>query len=213
MNFSAELAQSLNSKFCHDISGTIAAIESCTELLDSSDKVIREKALQIVTVSSAKLRKTVKLYRYAFGYSSNDKISAKELKSLITQFVTITNENATCSFGSELEDLDHNLGKIISALVIMLIPCIKKAELVIKIHKNNLNIHATGKLHPLNNKKLSIILGNDNAHPLEVTNSVEYYLLYLLRRIDCKIEHEHSENLITFALNFQNLEEKYAIPY
>ena len=50
-----ELAQALNAKFCHELSGSIGAIENCAELVDSIDNVIRDRAVGLIKSSSQKL--------------------------------------------------------------------------------------------------------------------------------------------------------------
>ena len=63
MSNTLKLAQALNSKLCHEVSGLIGSITMGTELINSSDLTIKGRANQILSTVPNELHNLINFYR------------------------------------------------------------------------------------------------------------------------------------------------------
>src|SRR5688500_5503560 len=97
-----ELSQTLSYKLCHDLAGSTSAVESSAGLVDSVDGAIREKAIGLINYSSRELVSWLKFYRYAYGTSYSDMLSAvEEIHSLIKSVLSLSKGKVNLMFKSE----------------------------------------------------------------------------------------------------------------
>lgn len=62
MSNTLKLIQTLGSKICHDLAGSIGTIDNCLSLLDSDNKIIRKQAKNLVLEESKNLVKRIKFF-------------------------------------------------------------------------------------------------------------------------------------------------------
>lgn len=193
-----ELSQALNAKLCHELAGTIGAIENCTELIDSADSIIRNKAIQLINSNAEKLVSSLRLYRYTYGLSQkSEKTSMSEVKTLIDSFLSASKSKISFSLTNNQEVIDPKLGKLITCLFILVFNAIRTGEINIITSLNEITVSATGKQHLLNDKKMDVLTGNF-TDALSVHNVHEYYIYHLAKKINCNLNISQTENYVEF---------------
>ena len=84
-----KFAQALNSKLCHEFSGTIGAINNCIGLISIQDQAVKIAAAELLRENTKKLVNKLKLYRYAYALSDqSDMIKKDEIIKLSNKFLS-----------------------------------------------------------------------------------------------------------------------------
>jgi hypothetical protein len=123
MNRKLEFAQMLLAKFCHEISGTIGAVNNSLELLlDVADDEMQKKALELALISSKQTLYRLLFYRYTYGISkASASIDLTFIRELIVNFI----EQEKYSFSlldfapNLIEKCSQNIAKIICSIVVI----------------------------------------------------------------------------------------------
>ncbi len=83
---SLEFTQLLMTKFCHDITGPIGAINNGVELMED-DASMRDVAMELITDSATQAMNRLQYYRFAYGILKSDGYAEMaESKTAITDF-------------------------------------------------------------------------------------------------------------------------------
>jgi histidine phosphotransferase ChpT len=83
-----EFSELLMTKFCHDIAGSIGAINNGIEFLkEGNDEEIKSKALGIIHTNGAEAASKLVFFRYIYGVvKSEGQVDINELKTLVRDF-------------------------------------------------------------------------------------------------------------------------------
>lgn len=200
-----ELSQTLALKLCHDLVGSIGAVESGAGLVDSTDKVIQEKAVGLVKYGSEELISRLKLYRYAYGASYSDEAgTVEEIHSLIKSVLALSKGKISLTFKSTVDTISPIVGKTLACMFVTTFTTFKVGELNIDITKKQITFMVKGKQFRLHTKKYDILKGDLATNPLNAYNIHEHYLYYLSQKANCTFVIDQSEYLSTFKIILQD---------
>ncbi|MEQ9115385.1 MAG: histidine phosphotransferase family protein [Rickettsiales bacterium] len=110
-----EFCELLCAKFCHDLSGPIGAINNGIDFLDSDNVGMKEKAADLVKLSSNQAVNRLAFFRQAYGsYTIGSKINISQLKSLINKYTHDTKIRVELvNMISQDLEIDHLLSKVL----------------------------------------------------------------------------------------------------
>src|SRR3989344_2858247 len=109
-----EFAELMCARFCHDLSGAIGAVSNSTDFLDSKNKDLRAKALELVKFSSNQAISRVNYFRRAYGFvPSTMDSNLMDVKFLIVAFLDGTKHDIIWDQSWQLININSNLEKLI----------------------------------------------------------------------------------------------------
>jgi histidine phosphotransferase ChpT len=186
-----KICELLQAKFCHDMAGTLSAINNSVEFLSSSNNNLREKATTLIQTSAAESVAKLQFYRTAYGSAlDNGETSFEEIISIINNFASYTKVNIMWP-ASTLAKLNtpitNRLAKIVLNLLLVISDSLIYGGTInikcdSKNNKSQIIINAAGKKCLLEDKYLSIILNPDiNIDHINVDNIQEYIIARLIK--------------------------------
>lgn len=147
---SLEFTQLLITKFCHDITGPIGAINNGVELMEDDDSM-RDVAMELITDSANQAMNRLKYYRFAYGILKTDGYAdTAESKTAISDFfkafkIEIIFDGDDAAYSTYQCRILYNLCLIASSALIRggsitITPTLHNDTLT------SLNIYATGQM-------------------------------------------------------------------
>lgn len=190
-----EFCELLCAKFCHDLSGPIGAINNGIDFLDSENSNMKEKAAELVKLSSNQAVNRLAFFRQAYGsYSADSKVDVMQLKSLIHKFIQDTKISVQFdSNGSQDLEIEHILSKILLNLVmvtsgIILLNGEIKISFYGKSDLEEIKINAVGPVVKVDEDLLTLLKGDVSSIAKTTRNIQQYYTRYLLDQTDIAIQ-------------------------
>ncbi|MGI4776050.1 MAG: histidine phosphotransferase family protein [Janthinobacterium lividum] len=196
-----KLAQVLNSKLCHELSGLVGAITMGVELINSSDLKIKDKANQILSSVPNELYNLINFYRIAYGSSDDSEtINFREIKNLCSNIIA---KKIKFEFLSEnVAEIDTNVGKLIMCLFVSASKNIlRSGNIKVDIRKdgNHIIVNAHGDCLKDKTNKMVILNEQEENSDLDVYNAHEYYISHLSRTLGFKISTSQSEGQVQYT--------------
>lgn len=202
-----EFCELLCAKFCHDLSGPIGAINNGIDFLDSDNENMKEKAADLVKLSSNQAVNRLAFFRQAYGFLGvNNEITLTQLKSLLDKFVQDSKIELAIDPGMQTDfQLDPTLGKIILNLIIIssnIILLNGKIQLVFEQLNGPkiINILASGPVAKIDEELIEILTGDNRQIPITTRNVQHFYTRYLLNCLGAEIKVDNSKTGINLTL-------------
>ncbi len=196
-----ELIEMINTRILHDLAGPIGAIDSCLELLDTTDKDIGEKAKKVAIEESACLVRKIDFLRGVYCFSGDDMMSVVYLRKLLGDFGLINDRiKLDSSFEIGMIDLDDGLARAALCLATVISECVDlggkitffcgrdKDDIFIKLESSSDKIK-------LSDESMKI-LNDGKIFAISVKNCREYYINALCSNNGYKIAVAQKENLL-----------------
>ncbi len=178
MSKKIEFSELLITKFCHDISGQISAIDNGIEFLKEGLDEIKDKAMELVSSSSAELVTRMNFFRYAYGSVKHDgEADIEQLSKLIQRLYKNSKIKVNWQYntGTCLTGITNRACKLLFNLIIIVSTyLIHGGEIKIKIEKGEngklLKVIGRGKDIKTNKEHHSILIDNrrDNINIFNV---------------------------------------------
>ena len=179
MSNTLKLIQTLGSKICHDLAGSIGTIDNCLGLLDSENKIIGAQAKDLVLEESKNLVKRIKFLRSTYGLVENESmLSIVEMVDILRKFFEDTKINFNAHIMGDLLSVDAHMAKVAYSLVSIASENIGlEGEIDLYINEKNntlFKIQSTGQKLHLKHGSFAVLDG-DITEPLTITNCREHY--------------------------------------
>lgn len=209
-NITLGLAQTLCTRLCHDLCGSIGAVSSGIGFMNNGKKDIQIQAKQIVEQESQKLINTIHMYRVAYGASNADSDMSlvairKQLKEFIPQDIKFN-----FSFEEGILMLEFSLAKLILCLSMVALDNIISSgtfSMNVSKIKNKKNYHITisAQSSDLNIKdgNLEVLQGHCKDQPLSIANCREFYIYNLCQEQGCTMNIQKNDSNIEYHLVMQ----------
>lgn len=205
MPSSIELLQTLNTKICHDLSGSIGSINTCLELMDNSNKNISQKAKKLVLEEANSLVSKIKLFKSIYGISEDEsEMSVVFLTKILKDFLSAKNIKVELQTQDGLIALDALLAKAALCLAIVAADssaAIETVEFNILEENgvNSIGVKISGK--GIKVKESLVDLSKDDMlKKLNVYNCREYYIREIITSNNYSIKINKSSNAIEYNI-------------
>ncbi len=192
------------------MAGTIGAVNNLAELIVSPDIDIRNKASELIKTNSEKLANQLIYYRYAYGYSPKlETFSVTDIKRLTDQSMIFHGSHIKFNLISSAPlHMDVPSSKLLMCLVISAYNnIVKDGKISVNLDKvkqrYSIKILVEGVNLRLDDKKLQILLGKaaNSDEDLDIYNSHEYYIYYLIKQEHYSLTINRSDNCIEYDLS------------
>lgn len=199
-----KLAQALTSYLCHEVSGKIGALDSCSEILsNSNDPSVQLQAREILNLNANALSSSIEFYRQAYGLSSEaEQTNIEGIKRLCQDF--LGDNRIQFEFEEENIPINKNLAKLILCLVISAANnLLKEGTIFINLVRDNLKVSkiilkVLGTKLKIVRNKIDIMLETRDAEEISIYTAHEYYLIHLAKNLGIKISINQTEDLIEY---------------
>ncbi|MBA8666631.1 hypothetical protein H1Q59_01830 [Holosporaceae bacterium 'Namur'] len=200
-----DFSELLITKFCHDISGQISAIDNGLEFLKDGHEEIKNKAMELVSSSSAELVTRMNFYRYAYGnLKRNGEADIEQLSKLIQKHYMNSKIKINWQYNTDicLRGITNRACKLLINLVIITSTyLIHGGETEIKIEKGSagklLRITGRGRDIKVNPEHKSILTEHNEADPT-IFNIQVFLTRKLADELNAQLQMDYSNSHITF---------------
>jgi histidine phosphotransferase ChpT len=191
-----ELAELLIARFCHDMAGSVGAINNAVEFLQEEDSVMRQKAFALLEESSKQAVNKLLFYRQAYGITSEiGEANLLNLRQLTENFLFGTKNTLDWPDNQTyLQDafISNPLGKLILNLIIVathiLIHGGKISVLLTKLPKGKrITIIAKGINYKIDHLVTDILVNNNEEIGLNSKNIQLKYTAKLARMMNVNL--------------------------
>ncbi len=204
-----EVSEFLCAKFAHDLAGPIGAINNGIDFFDSDNEQMKQKAHELVRMSSKQAVNRLTFFRQAYGnVASGNEIHLMELKSLILKFM----EDSKLQLGFVGNEVDLNnvisgkLGKLILNITIIATHAIMSNGLVsISVEnssgKSHIVISAEGSSHKLDEELVNILSWKLDGIEISSRNIQHYYTAMISKELGGSISVREDGNKVYFTID------------
>jgi len=202
-----EFVQIFSAKIFHDLAGTLGAINSAIEFVQSEDVEVKNKALELMELSTNQANDRLRFLRYAYGiskYSGDaDLDTVRELCLLLAKDKRIDIEFTPPGRLSNEKSMDVSKGKLIVCLA-----SLAKGALihggVVKISwlgDSSISILAEGNEVKELKDLHAIIKGEEYLDvPIAPSNVHAYYIYRLLETKKISLDIKSNDTSITYTI-------------
>ncbi|MGV2432018.1 MAG UNVERIFIED_CONTAM: hypothetical protein LVQ98_01060 [Rickettsiaceae bacterium] len=202
-----DFIQIFAAKLFHDLAGTLGAISSAIEFVQSDDVEVKKKALELMELSSTQANDKLRFFRYAYGiskYSGDaDLATVRELCLLLAKDKRVGVEFLAPGSITNEQSMDVNTGKLIVCLASLAKSAlIHGGQVKISWEKQapySIIISATGPdLKPQTEAHDIICSSSQNA--INTTNVHAYYIQRLISNNNIKLDIKTSDDAISYVI-------------
>lgn len=192
-----ELTQYLNAKFCHELAGTIGAINNGIEFLSDANESMKAKATELVQISAKQARARLLFYRQAYGIAKETgEADLAETKQVIEDFLQESKVNLEFSENSMFRSgvfINTNTVKLVLCLVVLAHNALLHGGTIeIKLdkvdHGKQVTVRAKGRNIKNDEDKKNILLGNLQGIQISSSNIHAYYTMRLKEKLDATLK-------------------------
>lgn len=200
-----KLSQALNSRLCHEIAGLIGSISTSIELINASNKAIKSKADDILSITSRELTDLINFYRIAYGFSSeHSEVGFDEIERLCQ---SIASDKIKIKFMYDpYQQIDSELAKVIMCLISSgSKSIIREGSISVLFQRiaedSKIRVEVSSKSLKDDPDKIAILSGKKQTINVNISNSHEYYTYYLIKSLNLNINIEQVENMDVYLLS------------
>lgn len=200
-----ELSQAISARICHDLAGSIGAIDNYLNLLDNPNDEIKNRASVLVCKESENLVHKIRFFRNAYGIENGEsKMSIVAMTKLIRDFMKSTDINLSIKIDKGILYTNSMLAKVIISLVNVIIDNVAgRGRVSVLIFGTNedvsVDVFAKGKNISINEESFKI-LSTTSRYKINIRNCREHYIKCVLNKLDYKISVNVESNLIKYNI-------------
>lgn len=194
-----EFLQFLQARFCHELAGTVGAINNGIEILEENDsQELQKQAISLVKGSAKQAVNRLLFYRQAYGFAKNkgeaDLFELKKLSQNLVEGTKITIDFNEKYMHQHNVMIDANAAKVIYNLIVVASHNLVYGgtiKIITENEENNVTIiklYVTGENLKIENDKQDILLGKIQDLDLSTNNVHYYYTLRVAETINSKIK-------------------------
>lgn len=204
-----DFSELLITKFCHDISGHISAIDNGVELLQGQPQPndIREKAFALLAKSSTDLIARLKIFRFAYGIRMHEgEVDLSELSGLLLDFYRHSKIRIIWNIDplNKHHILTNISAKLLINLVLIVASClVYGGEITISMTpiQKALIIHGVGSMVKVDSD-LELILVKHEMREIKLSNIQIHLVSKLASELGVLIEAEQQPSSIMYSIKF-----------
>ncbi len=207
-----EISQCIATKLCHDLAGTMGAINSGIDFILSDNPEMRNKAIDLIKSSSDQSINRLVFFRHAYGIAKyNGEADIESLKKIIKDF--LKDSKVTLDFHEKYFHISgifisNNLSKLIlCAIQHAYLNLIHGGTIFVKIEKqqekNVIEISAIGNSPKVDKEKDDILNGISNKYELCTNNCISFFAARLKEILGVKLTTNTQEkDKVTYKIEF-----------
>lgn len=207
MSKQLELSEVIIVKICHDLAGTIGAVNNGLELLQDNNAHIHEQSLKLVESSAREAVNKLVYFRQAYGSSSSEgEANIENLKILVSNYFGSSNIKIDWNIKDNSQSLSSLEAKILLNIILVGAAALAlggniKIDLQKDLNKMLFKLHGEGKMVRLAEDVIDILNGKSTNHAINVKNVQAYMAACLVEKFKRGLKLEHDANHITLIVN------------
>jgi len=205
-----EVIQMMCSRLCHDLVGTVGAINAAIELMDDEGggKVADPDILDLLSNSAGEASRKLSFYRAAFGLGGNQRtlIEVQHVRELVEGLMGGSNSKVSFKWAADTTSSIPNVAaKLVYLITLLSFEALPRGG-QISIHVQpfpeglGLACAAEGAGAALRDAVVATLQGNTLSSDLSSREVHAYYAKILAETAGAKIELGTGESLINFAV-------------
>lgn len=202
-----KLSQVLNSRLCHQIAGTVGAVNNLADLIDSYNNKIKKQASILIKQNSERLANQLIYYRYAYGFSNDTEVlNAVDIKKITTKSLSLKENGIEFKVTNLLKiPIEVNIAKLLMCLIISAYNNIVKDGMIEielqHVRGYKLKIKAIGGQQKIEDETITALTNWNEKIDLTVFNSHECYIYHLIQKTGCKLVVNQLDDAVEYCLN------------
>ncbi len=191
-----EISQCIATKLCHDLAGTMGAINSGIDFIVSDNIEMRNKAIDLIKSSSDQSINRLVFFRHAYGIAKyNGEADLESLKKITKDF--LNDSKVTLDFHEKYFHISgifisNNLGKLILCIIQQAYSnLIHGGKILVKIEKqhekNFIEISGIGNSPKVDKEKDEILNGFFDKYELNTNNCTSFFAAKLSQVLAVKV--------------------------
>jgi len=204
MSKEIEFSELMSSRFCHDLAGSIGAINNSIDFLDSKNEEMRNKAIDLVHFSSNQAINRVTFFRKAYGFASKDiEVNLGDIRILITAFLDGAKLKINFDKSWDPTSVNGVLGKLIlNAALIVASSIMHRGTIQLNIEgKKKVKIIADSESYKVSEELLEILKGRGKSLEKNTRNIQHFYTYAVAKSINYDIDIENTSKGVLFTLS------------
>lgn len=206
-----EISQYIATKLCHDLAGTLGAINSGLDFISSDNNDMRDKALNLIKSSSEQSVNRLIFFRQTYGVAKDPgECNLDEIKKTASDY--FLSSKVKLDFHEKyfhVKDvyISANVGKLLLCLVHhAYLALIHGGEVKVVIDNNDgkqrIIISAIGTSPKIDNEKIDILNGKISNHILSTANCISFFARNFSEYLKVSIETDTSnQDNIDYIIN------------
>lgn len=202
-----EFVQIFSARLFHDLAGTLGAINSAIEFVHSEDVEVKNKALELIDLSSNQANDRLRFMRYAYGiskYSGDADLDiVRELCLLLAKDKRVDVEFTPPGRLTNEKSMDVSVGKLIVCLASLTKNALIRGGIVKIAWQNDDTITVTGEGEEIKEPaELHDIINGEEYLDVPITprNVHAYYIFRLLETKKIKLDIQSDKKSLTYKI-------------
>ncbi len=200
-----QFSELMCAKFCHDLSGSIGAVNNSIDFLESKNEEMRKKALELVKFSAKQSVDRVSFFRRAYGFASHSAdANLTDIKTLTKAFLDDSRFEVIFKKPWDSISVTASLGKLImNAIIILSGSVMGGGKFDITFNHNNGRVKI--KVYAVTvqiSSELTMILRGDGAGIGKNARNIQFFYTYeLAKTVKYAIDIEESQGAVSLHLS------------
>jgi histidine phosphotransferase ChpT len=207
-----EISQFIATKLCHDLAGSIGAINSALEFIESDKPEMKQKAFSLIKMSSEQSVHRLVFFRNAYGIAKHQgEANLDEIKIIASDYFKYSKVKLIFSekyFHLQDVFISSNQGKLMLCTIHhAYLSLIHGGEVIVTIEKEQddivVKISASGQSPKIDIEKNEILNGDRSLIDLSTVNCLSYFTKTFADDLNVRLSVNSSEiNQIEYKLEF-----------
>jgi histidine phosphotransferase ChpT len=197
-----ELIGYITSRFFHDLSGPIGAIHNGSEFLREDKAEMRNRAINLIEMSSKEAITRLQYFKKAFGYVQPGNNDLERVKQLLEEFFSAGKVKVEWHHKDDLVMSNYATKLLFNIILVVNSVMIYGGKLDITlVNENNdikIEVKGSGISIKYDNDISEIIMQRNNDITLSTNNAILFYLSRLLTVLESSFKLEHTDNSFSF---------------
>lgn len=185
MQMDTQFSELMCAKFCHDLSGSVGAVNNSIDFLESKNEEMRVKALELVKFSAQQSVGRLAFFRRAYGYASHSAdANLTDIKTLTNNFLDYTRFKAGFKEPWDSITVTASVGKLIMNSIIILSGSVMgEGDFEISFNNDSGKIVIKVSAHSINlSSELRQILNGDAEELEKNARNIQYFYTHELAK-------------------------------
>ncbi len=203
-----EFCELLCAKFCHDLSGPVGAINNGIDFLESDNEIMREKATELVKLSSNQAVNRLAFFRQAYGsVGVEGEVNITQLRQFVGKFIQDSKIRVEYD-GSMSDFVVSNLfaKTLLNLLIITSNLILLNGEInfsfLVSGEKRKVVINANAPAVKIDEELIKILSNtNSDSEVLMTTRNVQhYYTRFLIDALGAKLSIDNNKKQVVIEI-------------
>lgn len=200
-----QFSELMCAKFCHDLSGSIGAVNNSIDFLQSKNEEMRTKALELVKFSAKQSVGRISFFRRAYGYASHSEdANLTDIKTLTEAFLDDSRFEVKFKEPWDSISVTASLGKLVmNAIIILSGSVMGGGKFEISFNNDNGKVQIKVNAASVNiSSELNAILVGDGGDIEKNARNIQYFYTYeLAKTARYSIDIEGAQGIVSLQLS------------